>query len=182
LIVIIFRASGTLGEDGIRSLITAVRDIADAGDIAAGVMDYEKAGSSPPVIASAVMHAVRASDRGRSIGRSFDSEVMRYTSGRRQVSHAIMEMGISTGTRDFVFFAVSRDRPCSKGGGDEGTEIGTGIGIPDDGESLMKAVVAVAGHAGLEPVGFIPVRDRRSELSVREKELLERMALLDVST
>ncbi len=156
--VVIFRASGITAN--LKELIASVREISGKNGMLAGVMDYGRVGSSALVVSSAVLHALRAFSRERNLGRSFDSEVMRYAAGERQISVAIEKTGISPSTEEFVFFAAAE-------------KLGT---------NEIEALMDVARHAGLGSIEMLPVNRESGILSESERELMERMALLEVSS
>ena len=137
----IFKATGTPAD--VRSLIEAVRTTVEKLGIMAGVMDYGKAGAAPLPVASAVLHAIRAFSQGRNLGRTFDSEVMRYAAGQRQISVAIRETGISPTTREFVFFMASKVL-C---------------------DADVKTLMNVARDAGLESIERLPVNLENRSMS-----------------
>ncbi len=62
-------------------------------------------------IASAVMHASRAFERGDNVSSSIAGETILYASGERQISKAVKKMGVKVGTERVALVLFGVDDP-----------------------------------------------------------------------
>ncbi len=62
-------------------------------------------------LASAVMHATRAFERGDNVSSSIAGETILYASGERQISKAVKKMGVKIGTQRMAVVLFGVENP-----------------------------------------------------------------------